>query len=91
LAKILAKIGVFCFCVNFCKKYPRFSREKKIIRETQYREILQKSAHFYMIFAFSRKQKNAFLFQPHSNGTVSSSDGSGSSSDGSSSKVENNV
>jgi hypothetical protein len=40
--------------------FAKFSRKRKFARN----EVLRKSSHFRMIFAFSRKLKNAFSFQP---------------------------
>jgi hypothetical protein len=50
------------FSQNFCEIFAKFSQN---FRETKFREILWKSSHFSMIFAFSRKLKNAFSFQPY--------------------------
>jgi hypothetical protein len=46
----------FCFCKNvkdFCENFC----ENGNFRETKFSEILQKLAHFCMIFAFLRKYK----------------------------------
>jgi hypothetical protein len=49
----------------FSRKLYEIFKKTKIFRETKFREISRKSAHFRMIFAFSRKRKNAFSFQPY--------------------------
>jgi hypothetical protein len=79
-AKIFAKISRY-FRENF-RENRSFSFSRKLYEifatifaktkyfcETKFREISRKSAHFRMIFAFSRKLKNAFSFQPYSYGT----------------------
>jgi hypothetical protein len=62
---------VFGFRENFRDIFVRFSRkfsqQTKIFRETIFREISRKLTHLRLIFAFSRKLKNAFSFQPYFN------------------------
>jgi hypothetical protein len=59
----------FSFSRKFSRKlYEIFAKifaKTKYFRETKFREISRKSAHFRMIFAFLRKLKNAFSFQPY--------------------------
>jgi hypothetical protein len=70
-AKIFAKISVFGlifakFLWDFDKKFceNKFLRKSLQKRTFSPNEISQKLSHFGIIFAFSRKLKNAFSFQP---------------------------
>jgi hypothetical protein len=71
--EIFAKIGFFVFAKknsrfphNFLRKseFTAFAKMfAKNIRDFC-KNLSRKFAHFHMIFAFSRKRKNAFSFQP---------------------------
>jgi hypothetical protein len=68
--KFFEKVGLFRFCENFGENrrfrflrkfwgkifliFAKIFAKTKNFRETKFREISRKSAHFRMIFAFSR-------------------------------------
>jgi hypothetical protein len=74
--KIFAKILRY-FRENYTRFSRKFSQKTKYFRETKFREISRKSAHFRITFAFSRKLKNAFSFQPWFYGNILQIKGTG--------------
>jgi hypothetical protein len=59
----------FEFSLKMYEIFAKIFKNTKQFFLTKFREILRKSAHFRMIFAFFGKGKNSFSFQPYFLGT----------------------